>query len=196
MELVRAIFKSTTDKGEIRESLAKGFKPVLGEIEELLSSIPPVKNSSVISTLCIGRHVGKKVLKDFCNWATACIQYGVNSEKFAEVWLELMDGESNEFMESLGRYLGETDRLESEFWEDNIQGNFDELYAKAVKKDGDRFSWRKDKLGYYHLVALRGDFDLKKVRVSSEDYRLAEIGKGPGDFSREFEAMSRQAIAP
>jgi len=176
------------------QKLAKGYKPAPGEAKFLKRGLA-VQNPSAIGTLCVGQNATGEVLQDVCDWATTCIQYGMSADQFTDIWLKLMEDGNNELTQSLGRYTGEIEDLESPYWEDNIQchgddGDFNNLYAKAVKENGDWFGWVKDKDGYYYLIALRGDFDLKKVKVSSKKYRrqAQEIGhQGPSDYSRVFE---------
>lgn len=166
-------YPSSTDvlaecRRRVCKMLAKGYKPTLKTVVELLDNAPPIEAPAAIASLCISYHhdVSGEIAHDICNWMTACICYAMMPKQFASIWNKLLEG-NEELNEALGKSSVKVPDGESPFWLDKTdwsEGGLDAFYAEAVKNNADRFIWY-DSDGYIYIVALRGDPGARAIKA-------------------------------
>lgn len=168
------------------EKLAKGYKPTQETAETFFQDVAPTANPKAIGSLYIGEHVPYGVVRDICGWATACIQHKMTPKQFKSVWRKFMEQKDEKFVEALSRTSSEIGEFWSEFWLDETEwgeGDLDELYAKAVKNDGDKFIWF-DNNAYIDIVALCGNPGARAIEICvlTEEYCKNEEGQWLNDW--------------
>lgn len=168
----------------VRDKLSDGYIPTDETIKELLENTPFIKTPVALDKLSIGEHAGVQAARDFSNWLTGCVRYGLEPAELMELWWkkwlsqwsrDMLSGLSgkevaDESQKQSGQYdlssleedMDEMDKsfrfaLSSDLVEFDTPLALPEFYGEAVRRGADRFIFVEDTDAYYYLVALRGD---------------------------------------
>lgn len=152
--------------------LAKGYKPLLLTVFDMVRRTPPVRNPRTIASVCLGHHASPAIADEVCLWATACIQNKMSPRQFKMVWDKLMDDEDENLSQAFS--TGNESWLYDAEWDED----FDVVYAKAFKGGANIFTCLNTD-EYYDIIAIRGNPGIDNIRKLVLGNHSQKNGKRP-----------------